>query len=115
MLFNSFRHIQMGRRVHTIWVRDRIGRKSQIGVNAQLLDELRCEDTVSLKNTMRIDPIICFRKLLIYLQKKDTWYRKSLSVGLKVAIPLRHLATADRYVFIWGAAQQYMQSCITSP
>ncbi|VDI11317.1 Hypothetical predicted protein [Mytilus galloprovincialis] len=94
------RHKRIDRRVRTVWVRDWIGRRSQFGFYAQLLDELRCEDTVSFKNFLRVDPTMfqeIVNRLTPRLQKKDTWYRKALPVGLKVAITLRYLATGDSY------------------
>ncbi|VDI32446.1 Hypothetical predicted protein [Mytilus galloprovincialis] len=100
MLLNRHRHKRIDRRVRTVWVRDWIGRRSAVGFYAQLLDELRCEDTVSFKNFLRVDPTMfqeIVNRLTPRLQKKDTWYRKALPVGLKVAITLRYLATGDSY------------------
>lgn len=52
------------------------------------------------KNFLRVDPALfqeIVDRLTPRLKKKDTWYRKALPVGLKVAITVRHLATGDSY------------------
>ena len=54
----------------------------------------------SFRNFVRVEPAM-FRELLLRLrprlEKIDTFFRKSLDPGLKLAITLRYLATGDSY------------------
>ncbi len=62
--------------------------------------ELSDEDVAGYRNFMRVDPDM-FREILERIgdriRKQDTWFRKALEPGLKLAITLRHLATGDNY------------------
>jgi hypothetical protein len=64
------------------------------------MEELRREDVAAFKNFLRVEPLL-FQELVDRLtpriKKKDTWLRKALPPGLKVAVTLRHLATGDSY------------------
>uniref|UniRef100_UPI0035901E0C putative nuclease HARBI1 n=1 Tax=Myxine glutinosa TaxID=7769 RepID=UPI0035901E0C len=62
--------------------------------------ELREEDVSAFRNFVRVEPRM-FQELLDWLgprlEKKNTWCRKALVPGLKLAITLRHLTTGDSY------------------
>jgi hypothetical protein len=62
--------------------------------------ELRQEDPPGFKNFMCLEPAL-FQEILALvgprITKQDTWWRKSLEPGLKLAITLQHLATGDSY------------------
>lgn len=75
-------------------------RRADHGQYEQLLTELNREDPSGYKNFLRMTPEI-FRELVDalspLLEKKDTFMRKALEPGLKIAITLRYLATGDSY------------------
>ncbi len=84
----------------TIWVREWLSRRPEFGIYEQLMEELRREDVAAFKNFMRVDPPMfqeIVDRLTPRLQKTDTWYRKALCPGLKVAITMRYLASGDSY------------------
>lgn len=64
------------------------------------MKELENEDKCLFKNFLRVDPNM-FRELVdrlnARLQKHDTWFRKALEPGLKLAITLRYLATEESH------------------
>lgn len=64
------------------------------------MKELENEDECLFKNFLRVDPNM-FRELVdrlnARLQKHDTWFRKALEPGLKLAITLRYLATEESH------------------
>ncbi len=64
------------------------------------MSELEVEDPAAFKNFVRIEPAM-FRELLNRLgtaiSKNDTFYRKALHPGLRLAITLKFLATGDNY------------------
>ena len=82
------------------WVRPWILRRPLLGHYERLMAELSREDVPAFKNFVRMEPAM-FQELLERLTpriaKKDTWYRRSLPPGLKLAITFRHLATGDGY------------------
>ena len=63
-------------------------------------EELKIEDSHSFKNFLRVDANI-FRDVLgraeSRIETQDTFWRKPLSPGLRLAITLRYLATGDSY------------------
>ena len=71
-----------------------------LGQYERLMVELSQEDVPGYKNFMRLEPMM-FQELINRVSgrilKKDTWYRKAIPPGLKLAITLRHLATGDSY------------------
>ena len=89
-----------GRRRRRFWVRPWLLRRPVLGQYERLMAELRYEDVPAYKNFVRVDPEM-FQELLARLgpriAKKDTWFRKALDPGLKLAITLRYLATGDSY------------------
>ncbi len=94
------RRVQRRRRRRTVWVRPWLERRVELGQYTRLLEELRVEDVRAFKNFLRMDPDM-FHELLDRmvprLTKKETFCRKPLSPGLKLAITLRYLASGDSY------------------
>ena len=66
----------------------------------QLMVELQNEDVASFLNLLRMGPPM-FRELLQrvgpHIHKKDTFFQKSLTLGLKLAITLSYMASGDSY------------------
>ena len=88
------------RRQRTQWVRQWLLRRPMYGQYEKLIRELTTEDQTSFKNFLRVDPDI-FMELLHRvgprIEKQDTFLRKALPPGLKLAVTLRYLATGDSY------------------
>ena len=88
------------RRQRTQWVRQWLLRRPMYGQYEKLMHELTTEDPTSFKNFLRVDPDI-FMELLHRvgprIEKQDTFFRKALPPGLKLAVTLRYLATGDSY------------------
>jgi hypothetical protein len=82
------------------WVRPWISRRLDFGAYDQLMRELEDEDVTSFTNFLRFTPE-GFRELLDtvgpHIQKQDTFWRKALPAGLKLAVTLRYMATGDSY------------------
>ena len=83
------------------WVRQWLLRREEFGVYETLLRELKREDVPAFRNFLRMDGAT-FDALLTRLEerltKSDTFCRKALPPGLKLAITLQFLATGDSYV-----------------
>ncbi len=75
-------------------------RRTLYGQYERLMSELEVEDPAAFKNFLRVEPAM-FREMLNQLgsaiAKQDTFYRKLLHPGLRLAITLRFLATGDSY------------------
>ena len=88
------------RRRRAVWVRPWLQRRNLLGQYERLMSEIRDEDLPAFKNFVRVEPGM-FHELLVRLgdriRKKDTWYRKALDPGLKLAITLRYLGAGDNY------------------
>ena len=84
----------------TFWIRPWLQRRIELGHYSRLLQELRLEDEASFRNFLRMDPRM-FHELLQRIEprisRQDTWYRKALDPGVKLAITLRYLASGDNY------------------
>ena len=84
----------------TLWVRPWLLRRPLYGQYEKLLEELQLEDGHAFRNFIRMDGNL-FMELLDRvhrrIEKQDTFYRKALSPGLKLAITLRYLASGDNY------------------
>ena len=103
-----------------VWVRQwlDISRRLQYGHYHSLMPELRYEDPASYFNFLRVPPDM-FDELLGRLgpriTKQDTWYRKALEPGLKLATTMRHLASGDRYAsmkFNFRVPHNTMSICV---
>ena len=92
--------LQQRKRRQRRWSRPWLLRRPQFGHFEQLLQELQVEDASSFKNFIRMEPNM-FKELLDrvgpHIEKQDTFWRKSLSPGLRLAITLRYLATGESY------------------
>jgi len=88
------------RRPKRYQTREWLLRRPLHGQYDQLMVELREEDVGAFRNFIRMEPRM-FQELLDRvgprLLKKDSFWRKALVPGLKLAITLRHLATGDSY------------------
>lgn len=88
------------RQRRTVWVRPWVQRRIELGQYARLMEELRLEDVRGFRNFLRVDPAM-FQELLLRLTprltKMDTFYRKAMSPGLKLAVTLRYYASGDSY------------------
>ena len=88
------------RKERTCCVRHWITLRPHQGAYGNLMHLLRNEDVQGFRNFTRITPAIfadMVTRLTPRLQKYDTWYRKALPVGLKVAITMRYFASGDSY------------------
>lgn len=92
--------VERKRKQRTLWVRTWLLRREDYGQYENLLHELHREDPKGYKNFLRVTPDIFHElvtRLTPYLDKKDTFMRKSLSPGHRVCITLRYMATGDSY------------------
>jgi hypothetical protein len=81
------------------WVRPWLERRPLLGQYDRLLKELHDEDPLSYKNFLRLEPDM-FQEILLRIGpkiQKDTFFRRALDPGMKLAITLRYLATGDSY------------------
>ena len=82
------------------WVKPWLSRRLDYGHYDRLMRELEAEDVVSFRNFVWMDPAM-FREVLQRvgprIEKYDTWFRKSINPGCRLAITLRFLATGEKY------------------
>ena len=100
VLVDRYLKMTRKRKARTVWVRHWITLRPHQGAYANLMTILRAEDVESFKNFTRLSPQMfadMAHRLNPRLQKYHTWYREPLSVGLKLAITLRYMATGDNY------------------
>ena len=92
------------------WVRPWLSRRLDYGHYDTLMRELEAEDVVSFRNFFRMDPAM-FREVLQRvgprIEKYDTWYRKAINPGCRLAITLRLLATGEKYRNLNGGSLCY--------
>ncbi|XP_048242271.1 uncharacterized protein LOC125374777 [Haliotis rufescens] len=82
----------------TEWLSDK--RRESYGHYSPLLNELKTEDEKAFYNYTRLPRGLydeMLRRVEGRIEKKHTWYRKSLPPGLKLSITVRHLACGDNY------------------
>lgn len=81
------------------WTRPWLLRRREFGHYDNLIQELSLEDVKSYKNYLRM-PKELFDEVLSRIThriEKDTFWRKALEPGMRLAITLRYLATGDSY------------------
>ena len=82
----------------TLWTRNWLLRREDLGAYHTLLQELKQEDRNSFLNFLRMSPGI-FASLLTKvspkIKRKITSFRKPISPGMRLAITLRFLATGN--------------------
>ena len=75
-------------------------RREEFGQYHQLTEELRRENVTAFKNLVRVYHLLfqeVVDRLTPRIKKKDTWFQKTLPLGLKVAVSLRYLDIGDSY------------------
>jgi hypothetical protein len=96
----QYKVIRKERKRRSIWVRQWLARRPDLGQYVRLLRELKKEDSKGFRNFLRVD-FDLYKEILQRIEgrikKLDTNYRKALSPGLKLAITLRYLASGDSY------------------
>ena len=87
--------IQITRQQRRQWVRQWLLRRPMYGLYEKLMHELNEEDQTSFKNFPRVDPnffIELHRRVGPRIEKQDTYLRKAIPLGLKLAVTLIYLA-----------------------
>ena len=91
------------KRQRSCWVKSwlSVNQRNQLGHNSTLINrELRHEDVTTYKNYLKISTDL-FDEILSRITpstiKPKSRYREPLSLGLKLALTLRHLALGDNY------------------
>jgi hypothetical protein len=80
----------------SVWTRQWLLRRDDLGAYSTLLSELKAEDQGSFLNFLRLSPGLfdqMVEKVSPYIQRQDTCFRKAISPGMRLAITLRYLAT----------------------
>ena len=80
----------------SIWCREWLLRRDDLGAYDTLLSELREEDKKSFINFLRVTPGLfesLVHKVHPLIHRQDTQFRQAISTGMRVAITLRYLAT----------------------
>lgn len=82
------------------WSRPWLLRRSLYGQYERLMHEMAMEDVRGFKNFVRVEPDL-FQELLERIapriEHQDTFMRKALDPGLRLAITLRYFASGDSY------------------
>ena len=90
-----------GRRPRRMWVRPWLQERDVHGQFNMLMDKLRLTDVPAFRNFTRMEPDFFFElleRLTPRIQKKNTWYRKAICAGSRLALTLRFFATGDSYM-----------------
>ena len=80
----------------SIWTREWLRRRSDLGAFDTLLSELREEDKSSFLNFLRVSPGLfddLLEKITPLIERQDTSYRPAISPEIRLAITMRYLAT----------------------
>jgi hypothetical protein len=88
------------RKEKSVWVKGWLSRREHFGQYHKLMRELENEDVRTFKNMLRMEPAM-FKELLQRvcprIEKSNTFWRKPLEPGLRLALTLRFLATGNCY------------------
>ena len=101
------------RRNRTVWVRDWIKSRPAQGTYHQLLKELLISDRSSYRNFIRMDAAtfnLLLSKVGPLITYQDTFMRKAIPPGERLALTLRFLATGTwrKRLFTWIIPQQWL-------
>jgi hypothetical protein len=84
----------------SIWSRQWLLNRPMYGQYEKLMGELLHQDKAGFQNFMRLTPEmfdVLVRRVSPRIEKNNTFMRKALEPGLKIAITMRYLATGDSY------------------
>ena len=82
-------------------VRSWLSRRIQYGQYENLISKFPLEDARAFKDFLRVDQELfleLLRRVGPRLEKRDSFMKKALKPGLRLAITLRYLATGDSYM-----------------
>ena len=88
------------KRKHRMWVKPWIMQRADKGAYTNIMADLYETDQPGFKNYLRMTPEffeMLKERLVPRLTKRKTNWREPLSVGMKIAITLRFLATGESY------------------
>ena len=91
---------QRPRRRHNMWVRPWLLQREERGAYHNIMAELYASDIPGFTNFMRMTPEFFERiktRLEPHLARQATNYRAPISVGKKLALTIRYLATGESY------------------
>ena len=97
--------IQRPRRRHNMWVRPWLLQRDERGAYHNIMADLYATDIPGFTNYMRITPEffeMITTRLEPHLARQATNYRAPISVGEKLALTIRYLATGESYTSLWG-------------
>ena len=92
--------IQRPRRRHNMWVRPWLMQREERGAYHNIMADLYATDIPGFTNYMRMTPEffeMIKTRLEPHLARQATNYRASISVGEKLALTIRYLATGESY------------------
>ena len=91
---------RMKKMKRTLWTRQWILDRPLYGHYEQLMSQLQATDLRGYRGFTRLDPQL-FQEIVDRvgprIQKTDTFFRKALDPGLKIAVTLRYMATGESY------------------
>ena len=98
------------------WVLPWILHREERGCYRTLLDELITTDIPSYRNLIRMPPaFLTIKRIYNRLKKSNTNFTKTLEVGLKLAVTLRHLSTGESYTTLqyqWRVGRTNICKCV---
>lgn len=100
VVIDQLRRADRPRRRRALWTKRWLLRRPEYGQYEKLMAELTRENHVDYKNFLRMEPQLfheIVRRVTPAIEKQDTFMRKALEPGIKVAITLRYLATGEPY------------------
>ena len=90
--------IQRPRRRHNMWVRPWLLQREERGAYHNIMADLYATDIPGFTNYMRMTPEFFIKtRLEPHLARQATNYRAPISVGEKLALTIRYLATGESY------------------